>query len=156
MINKTATSLCALAACAALVAMVPQARAQVTGPAPSYDIPPPPGMGAPAPPPQPMTYAPMGPTAPQPVVLPPDAVPAQALGDEWNVRAAHRNVRESRWYDHLLETSPGFRAYRMRKECGPVTDPQLHESCIASFGQAEPAMYGSSRAPYTYRNGAGE
>jgi hypothetical protein len=35
----------------------------------------------------------------------------------------------------------------MRKECGPIGDPQLHAQCIASFGQNEPAMYGSSIPP---------
>jgi hypothetical protein len=37
----------------------------------------------------------------------------------------------------------------MRKECGPISDPQLHASCMASFDQFEP-MVGSTRAPRTY------
>ena len=36
---------------------------------------------------------------------------------------------------------------RIRKECGPIGDPQLHAQCMASFGQNEPAMYGSSIPP---------
>lgn len=47
--------------------------------------------------------------------------------------SAARNNAESAHYDRLLERSPAFRQARMRKECGPITDPQLHQSCIASF-----------------------
>jgi hypothetical protein len=53
--------------------------------------------------------------------------------------SARRNVIESAHYDRLLETNPGFRQARMRKECGPVTDPQLHADCLASFNQDEPS-----------------
>jgi hypothetical protein len=27
----------------------------------------------------------------------------------------------------------------MRRECGPITDPQLRQSCLDSFAQYEPA-----------------
>ena len=43
------------------------------------------------------------------------------------------NNAESARYDRMLETSPGFRQARMRRECGPITDPQLRQSCEASF-----------------------
>jgi hypothetical protein len=43
------------------------------------------------------------------------------------------NVRESKLYDELLRTNPSFRAKRMQIECGPINDPQLHASCVASF-----------------------
>jgi hypothetical protein len=33
-----------------------------------------------------------------------------------------------------LSSNPSFRAKRMQQECGPVTDPELHASCVASFG----------------------
>jgi hypothetical protein len=157
MISKTATSLCALAACAALAAAAPAARAQIGAPAPSYDIPPPPATVAPAPG-QPLTYTPVAPPAPQAMIGSPNEIPAMPTGNEWNVRAAHQNVRESQWYDHLVEANPGFRAYRMRKECGPITDPQLQADCLATFQQFEPAgrMYGSSMPPVRYRTGAGE
>jgi hypothetical protein len=46
---------------------------------------------------------------------------------------AEQNVRESQQYERLLCTNPSFRAKRIAQECGPVTDPQLHESCVASF-----------------------
>jgi hypothetical protein len=70
--------------------------------------------------------------------------PKASRGDfgDWS---AARNVMESRHYDRLLEVSPGFRHYRMRKECGPINDPQLRSNCLASFDQFEPrGMYGSS------------
>jgi hypothetical protein len=69
--------------------------------------------------------------------------------------SARQNVIESHRYDRLLETNRGFREARMRKECGPITDPQLHQSCVASFGQDEP--YAGSSAPRhrTYQNGSG-
>jgi hypothetical protein len=53
----------------------------------------------------------------------------------WSPR---ENVIESRHYDNLLETSLAFRHFRERKECGPVTDPQLRGECFASFRQYEP------------------
>jgi hypothetical protein len=34
---------------------------------------------------------------------------------------------------------------RMRKECGPITDPQLREDCIRSFEMYEPLV--ASTAP---------
>jgi hypothetical protein len=49
-----------------------------------------------------------------------------------------QNVMQSRQYDQLLETNRAFRQSRIQKECGPVTDPQLHASCVASFGRDEP------------------
>src|SRR5437868_7307219 len=75
--------------------------------------------------------------------------PQASRGDfgDWSAR---RNVIESRHYDRLLQVSPGFRHARMRRECGPITDPQLRSSCLSSFDQYEP-MVGSSRAPRRYR-----
>ena len=63
--------------------------------------------------------------------------------------SARRNVIESQHYDRLLEASATFRRARIRKECGPVTDPGLHAQCVASFAQYEPyagrmPMVGSS------------
>jgi hypothetical protein len=60
----------------------------------------------------------------------PQANPAGA----WS---AHQNVIESHNYDRLVETNRSFRAARERDECGPVTDPQLHAQCIASFRRYE-------------------
>jgi hypothetical protein len=75
--------------------------------------------------------------------------PQASRGDfgDWSAR---RNVIESRHYERLLQTNPGFRHARMRRECGPISDPQLRSDCLASFDRYEP-MVGSSRAPRRYR-----
>jgi hypothetical protein len=53
--------------------------------------------------------------------------------------SAQQNVIASQRYDQLVETNSAFRQARMRQECDPITDPQLHANCIASFGQMEPS-----------------
>jgi hypothetical protein len=70
------------------------------------------------------------------------------LGD-WSAR---RNVIASQRYDRLLQTSMGFRQARMRRECGPINDPQLRSQCLASFQQYEPTMTGSSIPPRRLRH----
>jgi hypothetical protein len=82
----------------------------------------------------------------------------QASAGDYGDWSARRNVIESEHYDRLLETNPGFRQARMRKECGPVTDAQLRDQCLASFQEYEPAMYGSSTPPWHrhYRGNAGD
>jgi hypothetical protein len=79
--------------------------------------------------------------------------PKASPGDfgDWSAR---RNIIESRHYDWLLQTNPAFRAARMRRECGPITDPQLRADCLASFDQYEPFI-GSSTAPRHYRTAPG-
>jgi hypothetical protein len=47
--------------------------------------------------------------------------------------AAIANVRESEQYTALLRSNPAFRKKREAIECGPINDPQLRQSCIASF-----------------------
>lgn len=84
-----------------------------------------------------------------PVATPGPVASGGAYGD-WS---AARNVRASIHYDRLLETSMGFRRFRMRRECGPITDPQLRQDCFASFAQYEPfvghrAYYGGGLPPY--------
>jgi hypothetical protein len=56
-------------------------------------------------------------------------------GDVSPAWSARRNVIESKNYDRLLETDSAFRQARIRKECGPINDRQLHASCVASFNQ---------------------
>jgi hypothetical protein len=46
-----------------------------------------------------------------------------------------QNIINSHRYERLIRTDPAFREARMRKECGPITDPQLHASCVASFNR---------------------
>jgi hypothetical protein len=67
-------------------------------------------------------------------------VPAQA--DTWSAR---QNVIQSERYTRALETNRAFREARMRKECGPITDPQLHQQCLASFQEYSPLV--ASAAP---------
>ena len=117
MTSKTVTSLAFAAGCVLALGAMPSAHAQ---------------------------YYPQ-----QPAAIPPQVEtngPQASRGDygDWSAR---RNNIESAHYDRLLETSPGFRHARMRKECGPIGDPQLHSQCMASFEQYEPTMYGSSIPP---------
>ena len=53
-------------------------------------------------------------------------------------QSAPENVRQSQQYEQLLHSNSSFRAKRIEEECGPITDPQMHEQCVASFG-APPA-----------------
>jgi hypothetical protein len=46
---------------------------------------------------------------------------------------AAANVRQSEQYEQVLRSNPSFRAKRMQQECGPINDPELHASCVASF-----------------------
>src|SRR5215472_11018743 len=72
---------------------------------------------------------------------PPQAAGAQLItngpqtnpGDVSPSWSAQRNVVESEEYERLLKGNPAFRQARMRKECGPITDPQLHRQCLDSF-----------------------
>jgi len=64
------------------------------------------------------------------------ALPANAATSS---AAGRQNVIQSERYDRLLETNGSFRQARMRRECGPITDPQLRQSCLDSFAQYEPA-----------------
>jgi hypothetical protein len=43
------------------------------------------------------------------------------------------NVREAKQYNAVMRSNPSFRQKRMQIECGPIADPQLHASCVASF-----------------------
>ena len=75
-------------------------------------------------------------------------------------RAARQNVMQSERYDRLLESSRGFRQARMRRECGPITDQQLHQQCLDSFAQDEPVgasstATGSSTSPRHDRSSYG-
>jgi hypothetical protein len=70
--------------------------------------------------------------------------PQTSPGDTSPAWSAQRNVAESAHYDRLLETNPALRDARIRRECGPVTDPTLRANCEASFRQYEPAGAGAS------------
>jgi len=64
---------------------------------------------------------------------------AAAVAQPARNESAEQNVRQSHQYESLLCSNPGFRAKRIAQECGPVTDPQLHQSCVASFECDKPA-----------------
>jgi hypothetical protein len=81
--------------------------------------------------------------------------PQSDQGDHSRNWSAARNVRESAQYDRLLQSNSRFRMVRMRKECGPINDPQLHESCMASFNQGPETMSGSSTPPQPISNAGG-
>ena len=59
--------------------------------------------------------------------------PIVSQGDVSKSWDARQNVIDSKRYEQLLATNPAFRRERMRIECGTITDPQLHQSCLASF-----------------------
>lgn len=67
------------------------------------------------------------------------AVSAQAAPTpgNWHETPA-QNVWKSHQYDHLLRINSDFRLYRMRKECGPISDPSLRRNCLLSFSAYEP------------------
>ncbi|MBV9859163.1 MAG: hypothetical protein JO038_03525 [Alphaproteobacteria bacterium] len=70
-------------------------------------------------------------------------------GPWWETPA--QNVWRSQRYDRRLQYNLSFRAYRMRKECGPIGDPQLHASCIASFDYFEPVLPGAHYGYWGWR-----
>jgi len=47
--------------------------------------------------------------------------------------STRQNLRDSQRYEAVVHSNSGYRASRLKKECGPITDPQLHASCGASF-----------------------
>ena len=59
-----------------------------------------------------------------PIVSPAD------VSESWSPQ---QNIIASKQYEQLLRTNPAFRKARMQKECGGITDPELRQSCLASF-----------------------
>jgi hypothetical protein len=59
----------------------------------------------------------------------PQANPQYSPGS-WSAR---HNVRDSQRYEAVVHSNSRYRASRVKKECGPINDPQLHASCVASF-----------------------
>jgi hypothetical protein len=91
------------------------------------------------------------------------------------VQTPRQNIIQSERYSRLVATDPAFRRQRMRIECGPISDPTLHQQCIESFRQGVQAWrsgqtqayyraalsgggpyYGSSTAPVNYPTSAGQ
>jgi hypothetical protein len=55
-----------------------------------------------------------------------------------------QNVHKSQQYDHLVAANSSYRASRMRKECGPIRDAELHAAVSAhsmnmSLGKLTPS-----------------
>jgi hypothetical protein len=69
--------------------------------------------------------------------------------------SARQNVIQSERYQRLVHSNRAFRRARIAKECGPISDPQLHQQCLASFNPGESTMSGSSTAPSEYGNSSG-
>jgi hypothetical protein len=67
--------------------------------------------------------------------------------------SARQNVIQSEHYTRLLETNRGFREARMRKECSPITDPQLHQQCLASFQEYSPLVASATPPRRVARSG---
>ena len=150
MIIKSAAGTAFAAVCLTAIATFPGAHAQMS-PAPgAYG--PAPGAYGPAPGaygpygPAPGAYGPYGPPpgtyAPRSQYVPPSAGtelitngPQVNPGDVSPSWSPQRNVAESEQYDRLLKGNPAFRQARMRKECGPITDRQLHQQCLDSFAR---------------------
>jgi len=59
---------------------------------------------------------------------------------KWHETPA-QNVWKSWRYDHLVSTNASYRASRMKKECGPIKDAALRESCLDSFSAYEPVRH---------------
>ena len=70
---------------------------------------------------------------------------AQRVGND----SAEQNVRQSQQYESLVCSNAAFRAKRIQQECGPITDPELHQSCLATFdcGGAAPKARNWRKAP---------
>jgi hypothetical protein len=103
---------------------------------------------------------------------------ATPYGQSAAARSPVQNIRWSERYDRLVANSPAFRHSRMRIECGPISDPVLHQQCIDSFQQEVQAWndgqlpnlyqtaladwsngnvaYGSSTPPVSYPTSAGQ
>ena len=47
---------------------------------------------------------------------------------------AAANVKQSGQYERAVQGNSSFRAKRIKQECGPINDPQLHQQCVDSFG----------------------
>jgi hypothetical protein len=182
MLLKTVTSLAFATACLATVGTLPAAHAQTAyGPAGdpggnSVGLPGPnpggPGLtpytgggGYPGYPTAPGTY---GATQPYPSYPP---APSAGTGDtdvvtngpqgspppNWSAR---QNVQQSDHYTWLLQHNRAFREARERRECGPITDAQLHQQCLVSFAEYSPwagsaPAYGSSSSNRNYSSRSG-
>jgi hypothetical protein len=61
--------------------------------------------------------------------------PQADAGDSSGSWSAQQNVRGSKRYEAVVHSNGSYQATRVKKECGPIDDPQLHASCVASFSE---------------------
>jgi hypothetical protein len=66
--------------------------------------------------------------------------PVYTPGDEGGVAAAQQNIIDSRRYEAMLRSDPGFRQQRIQRECGSFTDPSAYRGCVDSFGDRTAAV----------------
>jgi hypothetical protein len=106
------------------------------------------------------------------------ARPVRDNGNAWVYQNGHwvwsprLNIIHSERYSRRVATNPGFRHFRMRVECGPISDPVLRQNCLDSFAENVQAWrngmaqayyrdalaapeYGSSMPPQPYISSAG-
>jgi len=96
----------------------------------------------------PGSYLPGCPSPPQPAAQQVNAPPAGTASEPPSLDPnANANVRASQQYERLLCTNPAFRAKRIAEECGPLDDPQLHQSCVVSLQCGAAPQRRSNRAP---------
>jgi hypothetical protein len=105
MMNRKSGGLLAASAFVALAGAMPAAQAQMT----------------PMPPPGHVDVYTNGPQA--------------TPGDNPANWSARQNVVESNRYERMVHGNPAFRQARIRKECGSINEPDLHQQCVASFNQ---------------------
>jgi hypothetical protein len=65
--------------------------------------------------------------------------------DRSGARSTRQNVRDSQRYEAAVHSNSRYRASRVKKECGPINDPQLHTDCVASFGEGSSTSNRSTR-----------
>src|SRR5258708_487275 len=63
--------------------------------------------------------------------------------------SAEQKVLASQEYVSPVCSEAAFRAKRVQQECGPITDPELHQSCLATFdcGGGAPRARNWRKAP---------
>ena len=61
--------------------------------------------------------------------------PQVSPGDRAQERSGSQNRRDSERYESVVHSNANYRSERERRECGPITDPRMHEHCMASFGR---------------------
>ena len=54
-----------------------------------------------------------------------------------------QNVRKSQQYDYRVATNGNYRSSRMRKECGPIRDPELRANCLGPLGEVPRGRHGT-------------